>query len=265
VIITKATLLVFLLLIGAATMNASAHSMWVESKDVADVGETQSVYSFWGHLDDPTGITAPSSEANNLVTPNGQKLDLAMDQGNWLPAYGWIGYAFSDITLYWPGDYVFVVSRVPSVYDSAWHGSGPSNPRLGYSFSKAVIHVGNESQDSWNAGVPLEINPEKAPYDIKAEENVTFQVKYNDHPVNATYSAFPLNSATLTQTGSSGDEGSFTVNFNQGGLWQVSANYDLQESGKWIATSESAGHYKVGDEVPYNVTRYSSIMSIWVR
>jgi hypothetical protein len=50
-----------------------------------------------------------------------------------------------------------------------------------------------------------------------------------------------------------------------GGLWQVIANYDVLENGTWVATSESADHYKIGDEVPFNTTRYSSIMSIWVK
>lgn len=246
-------------------MNASGHNAWLESKDQANVGDNERLYAFYGHLNDVAGITSPSIESGCLLAPDGQKLNLTMDKSDWLPGFGWIDYSFSDVTFYWPGDYVFTIAKTPSVYDSSWHGSGPSNPRLGYSFAKAVIHVGNESDMSWDAGTSIELNPDKAPYEIKAKDNITFVTKYNDQPVNATYSAFPNCNSSKTQTGSSGEDGSFMVNFSQGGVWQVSANFDIAESGKWTATSESAGHYKVGDEVPYNTTRYGTVMSIWVR
>ena len=50
VINTKTVLVLFLLLIGAATMNASGHNMWLESKDQANVGDSERVYALYGHL-----------------------------------------------------------------------------------------------------------------------------------------------------------------------------------------------------------------------
>ncbi len=264
-IATKTALLAFLLLIGAATMNASGHSMWLESKDQVNVGDNENLYAFYGHLNDITAVSAPSIESSSLLTPDGQKINLVMNKGDWLAGFGWIGYAYSTATFYWPGDYIFTAARIPSVYDPSWSGTGASNPRLGYSTAKAVIHAGNESNTIWNAGTPVELNPDKAPYEIKIKDNVTFLAKYNDLPVNVTYSAFPNSNFSNTQTGASGDDGSFTINFKQGGLWQVSASYDITQGGTWTATSESAGHYKIGDSVSYNTTRYSTVMSVWVR
>ena len=262
----KKALFVLLLLIGVATMNASGHSVWLESRDQADVGDSDRLYALYGHLDDVTGITAPAIESAFLLAPDGQKTDLDMNTGDWLPGYGWIGYAYSDMTYSSPGDYLFAIARTPSVYDPSWHGSGPSNPRLGYSVAKMAINVGNESnKTSWDTGLAFDINPDKAPYAIHAGENVTFLAKYNGQPVNATFSAFPNNAMALTQTGSTGSDGSFMVNFSQGGLWQVSASYDINEPATWTATMESAGHYKVGDMVPYNTTRYSTYMMVYVR
>ncbi|MCK9406182.1 MAG: DUF4198 domain-containing protein [Methanothrix sp.] len=263
---TRATLALFLLLIGAVTMNASGHNVWLESRDQADVGDSERLYALYGHLDDITGITAPAIESAFLLAPDGQKTDLDMNTGDWLPGYGWIGYAYSDMTYSSLGDYLFAVARTPSVYDPSWHGSGPSNPRLGYSVAKMAINVGNESnKTSWDTGLAFDINPDKAPYTIRAGENVTFLAKYNGQPVNATFSAFPNNAMTLTQTGSTGSDGSFMVNFSQGGLWQVSASYDINEPATWTATMESAGHYKIGDVVSYNTTRYSTYMMVYVR
>ena len=262
---TKKALFVLLLLIGAATINACGHNAWLESRDQADVGDNERLYALYGHLDDITGITAPAIESAFLLAPDGQKLNLAMDTGDWLPGFGYVGYAYKDVTYFWPGDYVFALARTPSVYDPAWHGSGPSSPRLGYSVGKVVIHVGNESQESWDTGTPFDINPRKAPYEIKVDDSVEFQAKYNGQAVNATYTARPNYNLTNIQTGSTGDEGSFTVDFDEGGLWQVSASYDINEPATWTATMESAGQYKVGDEVPYNTTRYSTYMSVYVK
>lgn len=266
------------------------------------LGDNERLYALYGHLDDITGITAPAIESAFLLAPDGQKLNLEMDTGDWLPGFGYVGYAYKDVTYFWPGDYVFALARTPSVYDPAWHGSGPSSPRLGYSVGKLVIHAkardlryrpkmvtavagsgpfvaervemvseaahsqgGNESQESWDTGTPFDINPRKAPYEIKVDDSVEFQAKYNGQAVNATYTARPNYNLTNIQTGSTGDDGSFKVDFNEGGLWQVSASYDINEPATWTATMESAGHYKIGDEVPYNTTRYSTYMSVYVK
>jgi len=261
----KTAILVCLLLLGAATLNATAHNVWLESRDQADVGDSERLYALYGHLDDVTGITAPAIESAFLLAPDGQKMDLDMNTGDWLAGYGWIGYAYSDVTYSSPGDYLFAVARTPSVYDPSWHGSGPSNPRLGYSVAKMVIHAGNESQESWDTGMPFDINPNKAPYSIVVDDSVELMAKYNGQAVNATYSAFPNHNLTNVKTGSTGEDGSFAVDLNEGGLWQVSASYDINEPATWTATMESAGHYKIGDEVPYNTTRYSTYMSVYVK
>jgi len=261
----KKLMSLFMLLIVAATMNASGHNVWLESRDQVDVGDSERLYALYGHINDITDITSPAIESAFLLAPDGQKLNLAMDTGDWLPGFGYVGYAYKDVTYFWPGDYVFALARTPSVYDPAWHGSGPSNPRLGYSVAKMVIHAGNESQETWDTGMPFDINPKKTPYDIKVDDSVEFFAEYNGQAVNTTYTARPNHNLTNIQTGSTGDDGSFTVDFNEGGLWQVSASYDINEPGTWKATMESAGHYKVGDEVPYNTTRYSTYMSVYVK
>jgi len=215
-------------------------------------------------------MNVPLMDATYLLTPDGQKIDLKMEKENWLAGFGWIEYLSKEIVLYWEGDYVFAVARSPSVYDPGWAGTEPSNPRLGYSFAKMVIHAGNESSDNWKAGLPLEIVPEKAPYEIKAEDNVTFHVEYDGMPVNATYSAYywtwDSHDTDKVQTGSTGEQGAFTINFSQAGPWQVSVYADFPGQGEWIATYDhSGGRFKTGDTVPYNVTRYSNVMSLWVK
>ncbi|HOT06896.1 MAG TPA: DUF4198 domain-containing protein [Methanotrichaceae archaeon] len=259
-----------LLLFGAMAVPACAHSLWVESNDVAEAGDLQRVYSLYGHAGSSSSMNVPLMDATYLLTPEGQRLDLKMEKGNWLAGFGWMEYLFKDVVLHWPGDYMFVAARSPSVYDPAWGGSSPSNPRLGYSFAQMVIHAGNQSGESWDAGLPLKLQPGQAPYQVKIGDNVTFQVEYDGKPVNASYSAsywtWDAHDGDEVQTGFAGDQGSFQVNFSQAGPWQVGVSTDIPGQGNWTATYDhSAGRFKSGDQVPYNTTRYSTVMSIWVK
>ncbi|MGB3943629.1 MAG: DUF4198 domain-containing protein, partial [Methanothrix sp.] len=236
--------LLLLLILGGMTMNASAHALWVESKDIANVGDSQTVYFFYGHAGSVAGFSVPLMDAAYLLTPAGEKLDLAMETGDWVPGYGWVPYGHSDVAFSSPGDYVFAVARSPSVYDPAWAGQ-ESNPRLGYSYATMVIHAGDEGMESWEAGLPLEIVPEKAPYEIAAKDEVTFHVIWNGEPVEATYSAYywtwDSHDEDKIQTGTTGADGAFTVSFTQAGPWQVMARVDLDEPGTWTATYDHSG------------------------
>lgn len=257
-----------MVLLSLLVVSASAHSLWVEAKDSVYADEPLNVYSFFGHATSSTGIYVPLMDATYLVDPYGQRQNLTMQTGDWLPGFGWMEYAFADVVPNLSGDYVFAAVRSPGVYDPAWHGA-PSNPMLSASVAKSIIHVGDEQKGSWNAGFPLEITTEQAPYDIEAMENVTFVVKYNDQPVNATYSAsywtWDAHSDENVQAGVASEDGEFTVNFSQGGLWLVSASYLIPGAGEWTATYDSADHYKVGDVVPYGSARYTSTLSVWAR
>lgn len=255
-------------LLGILVATAGAHSLWVEAEDMADVGEPLTVYSFFGHATSATGIYVPLMDSHYLISPDGNKQDLAMETGDWLPGFGWIGYTYADVVPDQAGDYVFAAVRSPGVYDPAWHGS-PSAPRLSASFAKAIIHADDEKTGSWDAGFPLEVTSEVAPYEIGADDNVTFVAMYEGEPANATYSAYywtwDAHSGANVQTGSAGEDGEFTVNFSQGGPWMVSASYSIPGEGEWTATYDSADHYQVGDVVPYESSSYTSTLSVWVK
>ncbi|HOE45233.1 MULTISPECIES: DUF4198 domain-containing protein [Methanothrix] len=258
---TRATLALFLLLIGAVTMNASAHGVWAEVKDLVEVGESQDAYVFYGHANDPAGFALPAMESSYLMTPDGQKITLNTNkvEGEWVPGYGWTGdFGVSPVVAYWPGNYVYVAPRAPSYSNKTL--------RLTYSAAEAVINAGNDSSASFKSGLPMEISSQKPLYQIKNKENVTFTVKYLDQQVNATYSAYPQMTATKVQKGFTNDKDSFVINFNQTGMWVVNCYYDVIGDGEWTATYDSSSNmFKTGDAVPFNTTRYSTILSVWVR
>jgi cobalt/nickel transport protein len=261
VIVMRPTLILLMLLIGAATMNASAHELWVELNDLVDVGESQEAYVFWGHADDPASLALPVIDKTYLVTPDGQKITTRMDEevGKLFVGYGRVGeVGISPLTTFWPGNYVFVVERAPT-YSNV-------TQRLGYSSAAAVINSGNDGSSSFKSGLPVEITTDRPLYQIKNEDIVTFTIKYNDQQVNATYSAYPQMTETNVQSGFTGETDSFPIDFNQTGLWILSTRYDFVGDGEWTATYDhSGGAFKTGDTVPYDTTRYSTVLSIWVR
>ena len=52
-------------------MNASGHGIWVELNDLAEVGESQEAYVFYGHGHDPASFALPVMDQTYLVTPDG--------------------------------------------------------------------------------------------------------------------------------------------------------------------------------------------------
>jgi hypothetical protein len=250
--------------------------LWAEAQDKTMAGSPTKAYAFFGHPSMSTSILAPRIDCAFLQTPAGEKLNLVLRNGNWLPGYGHMEYLFSDMMPYWPGDYVFGLARTPGVYDMSWHG-GESGLFLTRSFAKVIIHAekndqnaqdGPETQGTWGAGFPLEIIPERAPYEVKAMETLKFQVKYLNKPVKAeyyaSYWAWDEKGDARVQRGTTDEDGSFAVNLIRGGMWIIDATLTQNESGTFIADSASK-FYKAGDALQYKTIRVKSEITIWVR
>lgn len=257
---TKTALTLFLLLIGAATMNASAHGAWVELDDLVDVGESQDAFVFYGHGYDPASFSLTFMDQIYLITPDGLKIAMKMDNdsGKWFAGYGSVSdVGICSLTAFWPGNYVFVAERAPSYSNTTY--------RLSYSAAEAVINAGDDGSSDFKSGLPIEIATEKPLYQIVKNDNVTFSVKYDDQQVNASYSAYPQLTSTKVQSGFTGDSDSFEINFDQTGLWLLTCSYDVLGDGEWTATYDRSGRFLKGETLPYNTTRYTTVLSVWVR
>ena len=178
-------------------------------------------------------------------------------------------YAISEVALYWPGDYVFASQRSPGVYDMAWHGE-ESDPKLYCDSAKAIIHCGDDEADpNWGAGFPLEINFDVAPYQVQSGDNFSGTITYEGEPVSADYLAsywtWDAHNSPDVLRGTSGEDGKFTVNLNNGGLWAICAEYDVEEPGEWTADHDLGIFYKAGDLLPYNSVHCRSSLSVWVK
>ncbi len=254
----------------------SDHMLWAEAQEKASAGDLLTGYAFFGHPSMSTSIFAPRIDSAFLLNPAGEKLSLALKKGDWLPGYGHMEYLFSDIMLDRPGDYVFGLVRTPGVYDLSWHG-GKSGLFLTRSFAKVIIHVVKdaqnaqnvqESQGTWDAGFPLEIHPERAPYGVKAMESLELKVKYLGRPVKASYYAsywaWDEQGDSRVRRGTTDEDGSFSVNLNRGGMWIIDASLTQEESGTLIA-DDTRKFYKARDVLEYKTIQIKTELTIWVQ
>lgn len=251
--------------------------LWAEARDIAMAGDSVKGYAFFGHPSMSTSIFAPRIDSAFLQTPAGEKFDLILKKGGWLPGFGHMEYLFSEMVLYWPGDYIFGLIRTPGIYDLSWHG-GKSGLFLTRSFAKVIIHAekddqGNrptqESKAWWDAGFPLEIIPEREPYAIKTMEDLSLKVRYLNKPVKvsyyASYWAWDEQGDARVQRGTTDEDGSFSVNLNRGGMWIIDTDLTLDESGTFIADDSRSKFYKAGDVLEYKTIHVKSELTIWVK
>ncbi|MDI9394421.1 MAG: DUF4198 domain-containing protein [Euryarchaeota archaeon] len=244
------------------------HLLWVDVRDAAEEKTILRAHSFFGHPSLASSLYVPLMDGAYLCTPKGERINLEMKKGDWLAGYGHSAFLFTDIMLFWPGDYIFFVARSPGVYDLGWHG-GKSNPFLSYNFAKAVIHAGDGPAGNLDAGLPLEMISEHAPYRLKEGEDLNIQVKYLGKPVKASYNAsywtWDEHGDPRVQRGETKEDGKFNVNLSQSGLWFINVGYSLPEAGIWKATHSLGHFFNSGDMIQYNNTRYKTTLSVWVR
>lgn len=256
-----------LALLGLLVATAGAHSLWVEAEDYVEVGDVREVYSLFGHPGSSAGMYVPLMDGVYLVSPAGERIDLAMAEGTWLPGFGRIGYLSSEAAFYWPGDYVLASVRAPGVYDSGWHG-GESSPMLVKDYAKAVISAGEGGDRSWDAGFPLEVQFETAPYEVKAGDSFSAVAVFNGEPVAANYTAWywtvDAHSSPEAQRGTAGEEGSFSVLFDKAGPWMIEIETTTDEAGEWNATYSNP-YYQEGELVTYEKVWHRSTLTLWVR
>jgi len=241
--------------------------LWAEVRDKAEPMTVVRAYSFFGHPSMISSLYIPQMDASFLLTPARERIDLEMKKGDWLAGYGHVKHLFTDIMLFWPGDYIFAAARSPGVYDMGWHG-GKSDPFLSYNFAKAVIHAG-PGKLNLSGGLPLDLISKQPPYDLKAGERFTINVEYLGRPVKASWTAsywtWDEHGDSRVQRGTTDEDGRFDVDLSQGGLWFIDAAYSIPQPGCWTATHSLADFFKSGDSLSYNSVRYKTTLSIWVR
>ena len=143
-------MIALLALMIALAVSASAHSLWVETRDMAEVGDEQQIYVFYGHPNSPDDFSLPLLNESFLIKPDGTKvqLKLAPETDKWIPGYGRVKYFVADVVLDEPGDYTCVVGKAPAVFDQHWvDPNAESMPFYFGQWAKAIVHCNNDKAE----------------------------------------------------------------------------------------------------------------------
>ena len=267
--------LVSSLMVGAV----SAHMLYIEAEDKPDAPSVQAAILNYGHPNHPEGNRAPPLKEVKQYRPDGTVVDLKpieKPELNCSLAY----------FLYQGGVNIIGAVKEPSAYDPAWYKpwypnaswvTGP--PKLSLGYAKIVICAGDEENTeesgmiSWAkvTGQGLEIVPLVNPFALHVGDTFEAALLYNGAPVNGSYAAAQGTHSMHPpegQEGKTAEDGTFSVNINEAGMWQVKADYTIDESGTWIATCDKVykgeTFYNEGDPVPYEVVSSRATLTFYV-
>ena len=260
--------LVSSLMIGAV----SAHMLYIEAEDKPDAPSVQAAYFNYGHPNHPEGNRAPLLKEVKQYRPDGTVVDLKpieKPELNCSLAY----------FLYQGGVNIIVAATEPSFYDPALRNrTGPT--RLTYKSGKILCCGGGAGNvaDQETGMIPwakvtgqgLEIVPLVNPFALRVGDTFEAALLCNGIPVNGSYAAAQGTHSMHPPEGQEGEtveDGTFSVNINEAGMWQVKAEYIIDEPGTWVATYDkirgNKTYYLTGQELEYELLRYSTTLTFY--
>lgn len=248
----------------ALTAFASAHSLYAEFPETLECGSETYVWIAYGHggtaEPEPIDLAAPK-----LISPDGNAVDLALEPYK----SGLLG----EISLDEMGCYILNLQSEFSLFDPAWYGSSGSKSLI-EKYAHVLMPVESGEGFDWSDGRGLEIVPTVDPYGLKSGDGFTAQVLWNGEPVAGSYSGIVVRSpedvlviqhAQETELEGDSQDGSLDFQLTRPGLWVLSYDASIDESGSWKATTDdSQGHWEAGDELEYDQITPTAYLTFWV-
>ncbi|NPV62434.1 MAG: DUF4198 domain-containing protein [Methanotrichaceae archaeon] len=256
--------IIFVLLLGILVSSASGHSLYVEfPRDLS----TNSKADFWiayGH-----GGSADQEIASlplaRLIWPDGQEEELNLEpfQGGLMGA----------VSLPEPGCYIMDLQMKTTLFNPEWFGAAGSSS-LVEKYGRALLTVDSGQGFGWSSGRGLEIVPETDPYGLQSGEEFKAQVLWNGREVSGDYSAtvvrlpedvLVIQHAQETEIEGSSEDGNISFTTTKPGLWVLSFEATIDESGSWTAEEDdSQGYFRKGEELEYDQIAPTAYLTFWV-
>jgi uncharacterized GH25 family protein len=242
---------------------ASAHFLYIDTNDKPDAPSVQAAKIIFGHPNSPAGHIVPQLKEVKQYRPDGTVVDLkAIEKANHSVAY----------FLHSGGVNIIVASREPSVYAGKLSKGD---------FGKILCCDG----DAGNAvdpatgmipwakvtGQELEIVPLGNPFNLHVGDTFKAAILSNGTPINGSYAGAhgtkSIHNATQAQIGETAEDGTFSIDITEPGMWQVKAEHIIEKPGTWIATNDNIRgdetKWLTGDEVEYERERYRATLTFF--
>jgi len=252
-----------LLMLVALIASASAHSLYAEFPEKLSSGSESDVWIAYGHggTADSELLDLPIAKA---ISPEGGEADLELE-----PYQGGLK---GLVSLEKSGCYILDLRMEPSFFDPAWFGASGSKAMV-EKYGRALLPVESGEGFGWSSNEGLEIVPEVDPHELKSGDMFSARTLWNGKPVGGSYSAvvtrtpedvLVIQHAQETEVEGSTEDGKISFQLTKPGLWVLSFEATLDESGTWKAESDdSQGHYKKGDELEYEQIAPTAYLTFW--
>ncbi|MGV8174129.1 MAG: DUF4198 domain-containing protein [Methanothrix sp.] len=243
---------------------AAAHSLYAEYPQNLSSDSEVEIWIAYGH-GGSADTQIDSLPVARMISPDHEEteLELAPYEG------GLKGKAALEES----GCYILDLQMAASLFDPSWYGSSGSKS-LVEKYGRALLPVQSGDGCNWSSHVGLEIVSETDPYLLRSGQEFKARAMWNGHPVPGSFSAVVARSpqdvlviqhAQEAEAQGSSSDGQISFTTGRPGLWVVSFEATIDESGTWKAEEDdSQGHYRMGDELAYEQIAPTAYLTFWV-
>ena len=258
--------LICLLVLTVAGMSAlaSGHMLYAEFSEEIFAPSVAEVWITYGHDEDEQ--TVPDLPMARAISPDGASEDLDLEE--------YQGGLLGEVDVQDEGCYVLDLEKEPRLSDMEWFGiNGPASFILEYGRVMMVAKSG--SNYDWSSGDGLEIVPKTDPSDLEPGALFEAQVLWEGDPIEGDYNAMVVRTpkdvlmiqhAQEVEVFDSSSDGLVEFELTRPGLWVVTFEATIDESGTWTATSDGVnGNYEEGDLLDYDQITPTAYLTFWCR
>ena len=246
------------------TYLACGHMLYAEFPEDISAPSTAEVWITYGH-DDESG-EPPRLSVARAISPDGSFEDLDLEEHE--------GGLKGALKVEEEGCYILDLEKEPRLTDLEWFGiSGPSSLILEH--ARALMPAVSGRNFDWSSGEGLELVPATDPGDLERGDIFEAQAAWQGRPIGGDYSAMVVKSpedllviqhAQEVEVWGSSSGGEVEFELTRPGLWVVTFEATIDESGTWTAESDDPnGNYAEGDKLAYDQITPTVYLTFWSR
>ncbi|MCU0637164.1 MAG: DUF4198 domain-containing protein [Methanothrix sp.] len=253
-----------LLMMSLLVSTAAAHSLYAEYPQNLSSDSEVEIWIAYGH-GGSADSRIDSLPLARLISPDGSESELLLEP--------YLDGLKGSVACEEPGCYILDLAMQTSLFNPAWFGAAGSKS-LVEKYGRVLMPVGSGEGFNWSSGKGLEIVPEIDPYGLKSGEEFKAKVLWNGKAVPGSYSAvinrYPEDVLVVqhvqdTEIAGESSDGSISFQTGQPGLWVLSFEATIAESGTWTAVlDDPSGNYKKGDKLEYEEVAPTAYLTFWV-
>jgi cobalt/nickel transport protein len=238
------------------------HMLYAEFSEEISAPSEVNVWITYGHVDE--GQTAPSLSIARAISPDGSSEDLDLDEQE----DGLVG----AVKIEEEGCYILDLEKEARLTDMEWFGiSGPVS--LIQEYGRVLMPAGSGRNSDWSSGEGLEIVPSVDPSNLGRGDIFKAQVTWEGEPIGGDYNAMVVRTpedlltikhAQEVEVSGTSSEGEVEFELTLPGLWVVTFEATVDDSGSWTASSDDENsNYAEGDELEYDQITPTAYLTFW--